>query len=512
MNLEERLQAQLEKAPRKTRKDQVHRRGLENAIASDSKIPISFGKTLIPLLQGIKSVTRRQWTDRHAAHFIKCYEEGLRVPAFDKDRRYKGQQVGWLKLIEYPYKSPDLRDINQDECNAEGFPNLSPEKFIEEFFNGEINTPVWVVRFEFTALLGESTIMDKITINTESLEDKLKNLEEELTNLEDKPKNRKQRRFLIESITNLRSFLTFREGQKVNNPKGEVGVISQLLLTPGGRPEIWVSWEGKGSPSPEQPNLLLPIVGDELSPDEESDRLLLERKIEKALKAFYEAGLALREIRDRRLYRDVYQTFEEYCRERFNLSRRRPYQLIQAADVMDNLMVMCTDGTHPLPSSERQIRPLSPLSPNEQREVWGKAIEAGEVTSEKIKNIVAEIRKKKPVPNPYKVGDIVIIMPKDNPNLRGLSGYWGVVKEVREFSCIVQAYDGEYPARIENLKELILSPELRDRMRLICERIYSLYSPELEDSARAILSTLGKINRAFLTELEDKLLKVLEEN
>ena len=50
----------------------------------------------------------------------------------------------------------------------------------------------------------------------------------------------------------------------------------------------------------------------ELTEREQSDRLLLERKVERA---FFEAGKALAELRDRRLYRSTHRTFEEYCRD-----------------------------------------------------------------------------------------------------------------------------------------------------------------------------------------------------
>ena len=52
----------------------------------------------------------------------------------------------------------------------------------------------------------------------------------------------------------------------------------------------------------------------QLSVEEEGDRLQLERRVERA---FYEAGMALKELRDRRLYRSTHKTFEEYCRARF---------------------------------------------------------------------------------------------------------------------------------------------------------------------------------------------------
>ena len=58
-------------------------------------------------------------------------------------------------------------------------------------------------------------------------------------------------------------------------------------------------------------------------------------------RAFFEAGKALTELRDRRLYRSTHPTFEEYCKERFGFERRHPYRLIEAAGVVDNLIKMC---------------------------------------------------------------------------------------------------------------------------------------------------------------------------
>jgi hypothetical protein len=61
----------------------------------------------------------------------------------------------------------------------------------------------------------------------------------------------------------------------------------------------------------------------ELTPEEQRDRLHLERRVERA---FFEAGKALMELRDRRLYRSTHSTFEEYCKERFGFERRHPYR------------------------------------------------------------------------------------------------------------------------------------------------------------------------------------------
>ena len=86
---------------------------------------------------------------------------------------------------------------------------------------------------------------------------------------------------------------------------------------------------------------VLPIAP--LTTEEEGDRLHLERKVERA---FYEAGMALMQLRDRRLYRTTHPTFEEYCRDRFNYTRRRLYQLIEAAIVYDNLIDKCAKFLH----------------------------------------------------------------------------------------------------------------------------------------------------------------------
>ena len=72
----------------------------------------------------------------------------------------------------------------------------------------------------------------------------------------------------------------------------------------------------------------------ELTEEEQSDRLHLERKVERA---FFEAGKALTELRDRRLYRSTHKTFEDYCRDRFGHSRQQSNYLIAAAGVYENL-------------------------------------------------------------------------------------------------------------------------------------------------------------------------------
>ena len=49
----------------------------------------------------------------------------------------------------------------------------------------------------------------------------------------------------------------------------------------------------------------------------------LETVIESGIRTFVDVGRALLEIRDSRLYRESYPTFDEYCRERWGFGRIR---------------------------------------------------------------------------------------------------------------------------------------------------------------------------------------------
>ncbi len=244
-----------------------------------------------------------------------------------------------------------------------------------------------------------------------------------------------------------------------------------------------------------------------LTEDEERDLLRLERKVERA---FFEAGLSLREIRDRRLYRSTYATFEQYCKERFNFTRQAANYLIAGSSVFETLT---TIGCQILPTSERQVRPITSLDEYEQVEAWSAAVaEAGErvPSSRIVKEVVQRIKQKERVPIPFQVGEVCQIVAKDNPELRGKSGCWCIVGEVYEFSCLVNTWDNEYILRPEHLKSLGYSQEECQQMFIIGERMTRLHETgKLDEAALWILNGLAKIKQPSLTELQEKLLSFL---
>ena len=126
----------------------------------------------------------------------------------------------------------------------------------------------------------------------------------------------------------------------------------------------------------------------------------LEGIITKNLQSFYEVGRALMEIRDKNYYHDVlgFETFEAYCKEKWDFNSSRARQLIAATETCDNIKTV----TIVTPSNEGQARPLARLEPEQQREAWQKAVETapeGKVTAAHVSRVVSdmsqEIKKKR---------------------------------------------------------------------------------------------------------------------
>lgn len=96
----------------------------------------------------------------------------------------------------------------------------------------------------------------------------------------------------------------------------------------------------------------------------------LEKIIEKGLNTFYEVGSALNEIRKSKLYKETHSTFDDYCRERWGLTRDYAYKQIRASEVFDNV-----DNCIQNNLTELQARELSKVEPELQAEIYQSVIE-----------------------------------------------------------------------------------------------------------------------------------------
>ena len=105
----------------------------------------------------------------------------------------------------------------------------------------------------------------------------------------------------------------------------------------------------------------------DLTVREKTELAELETIIESGMKSFLVVGRALLKIRDSRLYRDSHRTFDDYCRDRWGMTRMRASQLIAAVAVSENVN-NCLQN-------EAQARPLTRLEPEQQAEAWQEAVE-----------------------------------------------------------------------------------------------------------------------------------------
>ncbi|MGL5926455.1 hypothetical protein [Chroococcidiopsis sp.] len=247
----------------------------------------------------------------------------------------------------------------------------------------------------------------------------------------------------------------------------------------------------------------------ELTHDEERDRHRLELRVERA---FYEAGKAIKELRDRRLYRSTHSNdFVGYCRDRFGKTKQAVNYLITAAEVYENLTT--TICCRVLPTSEGQVRSLSGLELEKQVEVWQQAVDLadGKVPSGRIVKGIVEQLKEKPLGNAKdycQVGDVFTLVRLEGKEKK-YNGCWAIAVEPRDFTIIVDVHDTTLTVKPENLNK-IDSPEVHRQLPQILHRIRRVREvPGFRDRvAYTMLEHLGK--QTYLTPLEDKVLRLIE--
>jgi len=110
----------------------------------------------------------------------------------------------------------------------------------------------------------------------------------------------------------------------------------------------------------------------------------LEKVINRGKKSFIEVGLALAEIRDLRLYRLTFKTFEGYCREKWGWGRQRAYQLIAASEAARILPDAVNQNVNHGLQNERQARVIASVPEADRAEVLEAVVEAGPVTARAI--------------------------------------------------------------------------------------------------------------------------------
>lgn len=246
-------------------------------------------------------------------------------------------------------------------------------------------------------------------------------------------------------------------------------------------------------------------VSDQLTYEDLDERSKLETQVKKT---FYEKGKALEQIRDRKLYRDKWKTFEDYCKDRFGFAGDYANKHILAAGVFEDLKTNCSPV---LPTNESQCRELTGLLQEHRLDAWdlalamanGRVPPAAKV-KKAVKQIMEELRQN--AMNNYKPGDVCLVTSSD---VKGKKGHWCIVQSTKGAYCHCTDYLGEFKAHAEDLKYLDFDPGQKVFMQFLCDRLSALGNA---DHVIPNLNYFAKLQRGFLTDGEEHLLNTLELN
>jgi protein gp37 len=135
-----------------------------------------------------------------------------------------------------------------------------------------------------------------------------------------------------------------------------------------------------------------------LTASEKKDLADCEDAIGNGLHTFFVVGNALAHIRDNRLYRLKFPTFEQYCDAIFRMSRPYAYNLMDSSKTFETLSAIADKDL--LPLNESQVRPLNRLKDGKaQMACWTKAVERSEgqiPTAAVVQEIVDELNGTEP--------------------------------------------------------------------------------------------------------------------
>lgn len=153
----------------------------------------------------------------------------------------------------------------------------------------------------------------------------------------------------------------------------------------------------------------------QLSDEERGALILREDTIQSGLKDFVRVGLALQDIRDRRLYRAEFDTFEEYCERRWDLRKTAAYQKMNSANLVREMSAIADI------QNEGQARALLPVEANRRAAVFEEARSRAESEGRPVTAL--DIKK---VANPGTEKSTVMFLDLERIGMRALAVVWAV--------------------------------------------------------------------------------------
>jgi len=182
-----------------------------------------------------------------------------------------------------------------------------------------------------------------------------------------------------------------------------------------------------------------PTIAESLTTREQQLLRDCEETIAAGLDAFVAVANALKTIRDQRLYRANYPTFEEYCIEKWNMSRQHAYRLIKAKSVVDHF------SSSEVVPNERQARLLLKVPEEMWHEVWQEAISSASRGRISHRHLEAIVRRITPTAKPRNFGDPLSFrgLRYAPINEQGVVFLFGMI--ARELNFVVESVHNPFP-------------------------------------------------------------------
>ncbi len=183
--------------------------------------------------------------------------------------------------------------------------------------------------------------------------------------------------------------------------------------------------------------------------------------------AYYESGLAIRRVRDARLYRDEYTTFEECCRQHWGISKTQANRLVLAAEVAQGLAPIGVK-----PATESVARELARLPVIDRGPTW-----------------------------------LAIVSTNERPTAKGVREAVDRQKELKRLKDLIKHHHEECVGSADEtcraLTQLVESIE-----SMVMRYRAMTHAPSSDEDKRIIVDTLEKHLRLF--EEQGDMLKVIE--
>lgn len=186
---------------------------------------------------------------------------------------------------------------------------------------------------------------------------------------------------------------------------------------------------------------------------EEKKLKQMESIVEDGLRGFIAVGVALRTISDEKLYRDNYDTFDKYLRDRWKLGKNYAYKLMQGAEVATRI-----EGVE----NECQARELAKVPFTDQQKVMDRAKEHAVLEGRAV--VARDIKEAATEPSSMTARETVDeVWAEEN-----LSELWNmafeIVDELKEVSrklaahpqgCWLQSHADTTEVRIRDIKNVL---------------------------------------------------------